>query len=202
MENENKIPAQMEEKKKNKKRFKIGEALVWLGSTALLMWWTNHYFALQNHTHDFMAMATRKGASSILVIDDDNMGDYIKEVSVVGNDGKTYYLGSSFGFILEIPNEYDSVVIATSKRYRFSNIMPTEGEFEDGKRLIIVGGFQLKPSEKYEKDGENVMPDEYTLSSHIYTDQANNNGGYPEFYGTDKNGCELLCFRKEWYFIV
>lgn len=202
MENENKIPAQIEEKKKNKKRFKIGEALVWLGSTALIMWWVNHYFALKNHTHDMMAAATRRGASSILVIDDDNMGEYIKEVSVIGDDGKTYYLGDRFGFILKIPNEYDSVVIDTSNRYRFSNIMPTEGEFEDGKRLIIVGAFQLKPSEKFVKDGENVMPDEYTLSSHIYTDQANNNGGYPEFYGTDKNGCELLCFRKEWYFIV
>ena len=41
----------------------------------------------------------------------------------------------------------------------------------------------------------------YTFSNHIYMDQANNNGN-TYFVGGDRNGCELLCFRKEWYFIV
>lgn len=199
MENENKIPAQIEEKKKNKKRFKIGEALVWLGSTALIMWWVNHYFALKNHTHNMMSTAFNRGASSVLLIDDENMGEYIKEISRVGADGKTYYLGSSRGFILEIPQGYDAVIIDTSLKYSFSNILPAEGDFEDGKRLILLGGFQLRPSDN---SGDGLMPDEYTLSNHIYQDQANNNGGYPEFYAGNNDGCELLCFRKQWYFIV
>lgn len=203
MENENKIPAQMEEKKKNKKRFKIGEALVWLGSTALLMWWTNHYFALKNHTHDIMAAATRRGASSILVIDDDNMEEYIKEMDVIGQDKKTYYLGSNHGYILEIPQGYDAVIIDTTKRYSFSNLMPDDGDFEDGTRITLFGNFQLRPFDgvKHWKDGHEVMPTEYTFSNHIYMDQANNNGN-TYFVGGDRNGCELLCFRKEWYFIV
>lgn len=202
MENENKIPSQMEEKKKNKKRFKIGEALVWLGSTALVMWWVNHYFALKNHTHDMMSTAFNRGASSVLLIDDENMGDYIKDISIVGVDGKTYYLGKNRGYVLEIPQGYDAVIIDTSTKYSFSNILPSEGDFEDGKRLVILGEFKLRPADPYNGNGEAIMPEEYTLSNHIYQDQANNNGGRTEFYSIDKDGCELLCFRKQWYFIV
>lgn len=197
MENENKIPSQLEEKKKNKKRFKIGEALVWLGSTALLMWWTNHYFALKNHTHDFMTAARRGGANNILLIDDDNMEEYIKEAKPVGVDGKVYPLGQNYGYILEIPQGYDAVIITTTTRYTFSILMPAEdGEFEDGTRITLLGNFRLRPYESHPD-----MPDEYTFSNHIYMDQ-NNNAGHDYFNGGEKDGCELLCFRHEWYFIV
>lgn len=196
MENENKIPAQMEEKKKNKKRFRIGKALVWLGSTALLMWWTNHYFALKNHTHDFLTAARRGGANNILVIDDDNMEEYIKDWERVGADGKTYKLGNRYGYVLQIPQGYDAVIIATTNRYTLSILMPEDGEFDDGTRITLLGNFRLRPYESC--DG---FPDAYMFSNHIYMDQ-NNNAGHDYFDGYDKNGCELLCWRKEWYFIV
>ena len=196
MENENKIPAQMEEKKKNKKRFRIGKALVWLGSTALLMWWTNHYFALKNHTHDFMAAARRGGANNILVIDDDNMEEYIKDWEIVGDDGKTYKVGSRYGYVLQIPQGYDAVIIATTQRYKISILMPEDGEFEDGTRVTLLGNFGLRPYESREG-----FPNEYMFSNHIYSDQYNN-VGKDYFEGSEKDGCDLLCFRKEWYFIV
>lgn len=196
MENEIKTSSQIEEKKKNKKRFRIGKALVWLGSTALLMWWTNHYFALKNHTHEFLTAARRGGANNILVIDDDNMEEYIKNWEIVGDDGKTYKLGDRYGYVLQIPQEYDAVIIDTTKRYQFSILMPEEGEFNDGTRITLLGNFRLRPYEK--RDG---FPDEYMFSNHIYTDQYNN-AGHDYFDGQDKDGCDLLCFRKEWYFIV
>lgn len=197
MENEIKPSSQIEEKKKNKKLFKIGELCAWLGSCVVGAWWVNHYFALKNHTHNMMYAATRRGASSILVIDDDNMEDYIKDWERVGDDGKIYHLANRRGYVLQIPKGYDAVVIDTTQRYTFSILMPEDGEeFEDGTRITLLGNYRLRPYE-----GIDGFPDEYMFSNHIYTDQYNN-AGHDYFDGQEKNGCELLCFRKEWYFIV
>ena len=77
--------------------------------------------------------------------------------------------------------------------------MPQEGEFTDGTRIRIFGNLSVMQN----TDGaDGNEPEEYSFSHSIYSDISQNNRGRISFDATDINGCELLCFKKKWWFIV
>lgn len=163
-----------EQQVKNHKRFHWGKFFAELGAGILAFLYLKKTLGNTIQTAD---------GETVFVIDDSNADTFIAE-----HEKPNYY-----GHILYVPKGHTNIMIQTSKRYTLHNIMPEEGDFADGTRIRIFGNAILRPN-----TGEN---EEYQLSQHIYTDVQNNNGrNFLEV--EDCNGCELLCFKKQWWFII
>lgn len=170
-----------EEEKKNHKRFHVGKFMAKCGAAILIYLWLRNKF---NSTDNYiLTTGDREGC---LVINDENESEYI-----VDHENEAYT-----GKILYVPEGVTNIIVETSKRRIIHNIMPMEGDYADGTRIRILGRISLRPP-RGEEDEE-----EYQLSRHIYTDVANNNGGTTVLDLTDRNGCELLCYKKQWWFII
>lgn len=183
-----------QDKKKDKGIIRTGKVLAKIGFYLLGGWWLFETFAKKNHTHDFLsAGANRGGSVNVLYINDENASEYLTyakaEVVYDGtvNEGLSY---DYYGAKLTLDGSIDCVVFETTKIWSVSTLVPSDGGY-DGKRIVICGNVQLRPGDS----------SEYCFSSHIYTDE-NNNNGQSYFVGQEKNGCEVMLFRRVWYFLV
>lgn len=184
-----------QDKKKDKSIIKTGKLLAKVGFYLLGGWWLFETFAKKNHTHDFLsAGANRGGSVNVLYINDENASEYLTyakaEVVYDGtvNEELSY---DYYGAKLTLYGSIDCVVFETTKTWGVSTLELPDGGY-DGKRIVIAGNVALRPDSPY---------NEYCFSSHIYQDESNNNGK-TYFAGKDKNGCEVMLFRKVWYFLV
>lgn len=173
---------ELTEERKNEKRFHTGRLMAVVGAGIIAYCWIKGKFKdLSNNF--FLTDGKQDGC---LVINDENESEYI-----VDHENEAYT-----GKILYVPEGVTNIIVETSKRRIIHNIMPMEGDYADGTRIRILGRISLRPP-RGEEDEE-----EYQLSRHIYTDVANNNGGTTVLDLTDRNGCELLCYKKQWWFII
>lgn len=168
-----------EEQRKNHKRFHIGKAMATCGAAILFYRWLMK--KLGNTSNLLITTGNQEGC---LLINDENQDEYIKD----------HEKPNQFGKILYVPAGITNIIFETTKRHILHNIMPEDGDYADGTRLRIFGHVMVRPNTGEEE--------EYQFSQHIYTDIANNNGGSSSIILEDQNGYELMCFRKEWWFII
>lgn len=117
-----------------------------------------------------------------LTINDANMPDYMIEYPY---DATTY--------VLTIPNDVEIVIFDTTKRVSVHNIMPSEGDFENGKELRVGGNWI--PYQVTDKDKD----EEYVFGKHVYTDMINNNDR-EYMIMSEQNFVDFMCFHKIWWF--
>lgn len=122
-----------------------------------------------------------KNGFNVLVIDDENMSDYIEA-----------YPYDSATNILTIPQDVTMVLFQTTKAVSIHNIMPNVGDFANGKELKVSGNwYPYMPNDEEE---------EYCFSTHIYQDFYSNNDGALTMKADYRNVSEFLCWRKQWWF--
>ena len=173
---------ELTEERKNEKRFHTGRLMAVVGTGIIAYCWLKGKFKdLKNNF--FLTDGKQEGC---LVINDENESEYIQD-----HENEAYC-----GKILYVPAGITNIIVETSKRRIIHNLMPMDGDFADGTRIRILGRVSLRPP-RGEEDEE-----EYQFSSHIYADIANNNGGKSMLDLDDRNGCELLCYHKQWWFII
>lgn len=180
--------------KETQKKVGKGVLIAKIGMGVLAAWWAFKTFAKKDHSHDFMtasASSSGNGMGDVLYITDENADQFIEITSYVNDPLKNSY--DYYGAKLTFEDKYTAIVFLTEKRWQITELVPENGGY-DNMRVVMAGNVQLRIPDSGREN--------YTFSAHVYADQQNNNGGRFHFVGEDRNGCEVVLFRKKWYFLV